>query len=119
MKKRDNWNVDNRTSNMRNEKETEMQPRSLRKTIRQSAHHQVLVAVVVLNLRVLALLLLGLAVTVAVDAQTYGIQRPNYIRFLRATRLSRSRSSKKEENKKNIRSAPINFRSRYFHREMS
>lgn len=61
------------------------QKRDFRRVIRSSAHHQLLVAVVVLNLRVLALLLLGLAVTVAVDAQTYGIQRPNYIRSLRAT----------------------------------
>lgn len=38
----------------------------------RSAYLQLFVAVVIMNLRVFALLFLGLAVTVAIDAQTYG-----------------------------------------------
>lgn len=83
----------------------------------RSAYLQLLVAVVVMHLCVFALLFLGLAVTVAVDAQTYGRWKSKLYPSS-ACDMTFSKSEKKKKKYTKL-AAPINFRSRYFHQGIS
>lgn len=77
------------------------------RTILQSLYLQLLVAVVILYLRVLALLLLGLAVTVVIDAQTYGRQSRELYPFRARARGVTMLFSASEWREKNTKKGKI------------